>query len=208
MRQIVVTYQYETGGAGTNVYGGRLQYHLAGGAAQPSLLGVTFVRQNQGLQAFNLYGADTALLAGRAGHADRRIRALGQRSMGRARPRRRLRLPRSSADVSLAPGRSGHRPTCTRRTRASPTTPRPASRRARPATAARSARPCRRRRACGSQADHEDNKGVAPQPADNPVGILDPGTAPAAGTPVDNSLQTVFRGSPAAGAPGRGRRSG
>jgi len=39
-------------------------------------------------------------------------------------------------------------------------------------------------------ADHEDNKGVAPVPAATLEGVLDPGNAPAAGTPVDNSLQT------------------
>ncbi len=41
------------------------------------------------------------------------------------------------------------------------------------------------------QADHEDDKGLAPQPAQTLTGILIPGDVPAAGTPVDNSLQTV-----------------
>ena len=188
VRHIVVTYQYETGGSGTNVYGGRLQYHLAGQMAQSSLLGVTFVRQNQGLQSFNLYGADTSLsLGGRGtliaeyGHSD---------SVGDVPGRVGGSAYRFVADYSLGKGAQAsaylHRTDTGFANDAAASFTPGQTRYGGEVSAALT--PTTRLRVV---ADHEDNKGVAPQPADNPVGILDPGNVPAAGTPVDNSLQTV-----------------
>ena len=188
IRHIVATYQYETGGSGTNVYGGRMQYHLTGQSAQQSLLGVTYVRQNQGTQSFNLYGADTALsLGGRGlliaeyGHSDNDASLTGRVSGNAYRATADYAISRGTqataylhstdtgfandATTSFTPGQTRYGGELT--TALTPTT------------------------RLRLRADHEDNKGVAPQPADNPLGILDPGAVPAAGTPVDNSLQTV-----------------
>ncbi len=187
VRRIVVTYQYETGGGGTNVYGGRMQYHLAGDSARSSLLGVTYLRQNQGLQNFTLSGADAAFSLGghgtliaEYGHSTNNSDGTGAVSGSAYRLSAEAALARGTqvtaylhstgtgfsndATASFVPGQTRYGGEIV--TTLTPTTH------------------------LRVQADHEDNKGVAPQPADTLVGILDPGAAPAAGTPVDNSLQT------------------
>ncbi len=65
--RIVVTYQYENQDSSTNLYGGRLRYHLSRGAAGENSLGwfgVSYVRQDQGVRDFELYGADMFLSFG------------------------------------------------------------------------------------------------------------------------------------------------
>ncbi len=196
VRRIVTTYQYETGGAGTNVYGGRMQYGLAGGAGRQAggLFGVTFLRQNQGLQGFDLYGADASLplLGGRGrliaeiARSDSRDSAAGlgnvagtaYRLSAEASPARAVSVSAylhstgtgfsNDATTSFVPGQTRYGGEVS--AALSPTT---------------------RLRV---QADHEDNKGLAPQPDPALIGVLDPGTTPAAGTPVDNSLQTYSVG--------------
>lgn len=187
VRRIVVTYQYETGGNGTNVYGGRMQYHLAGEAAQSSLLGVTYLRENQGLQNFTLSGADAAFSFGRLGtliaeygHSTNNAAGTGNVSGSAYRLNAEAALTRglqmtaylrstqtgfsNDATASFVPGQTRYG-----------------------GEIAMALTPTTHERI---QADHEDNKGIAPRPADTLEGILDPGAAPAAGTPVDNSLQT------------------
>lgn len=188
VRRIVVTYQYETGGSGTNVYGGRAQYGAASGPR--GLLGVTFLRQNQGLQGFDLYGADAALpLLGGRGMLIAEVARSSNRSTGdgtgsiagsayrvsaEASPARGVQVTAylhaagtgfsNDATTSFVPGQARYGGEVV--TSLSPTT------------------------RLRLSADHEDNKGVAPVPAATLGGVLDPGSAPAAGTPVDNSLQT------------------
>lgn len=191
-RRIVVTYQYETGGGGTNVFGGRMQYNPTGGAGQQTrgLLGVTFLRQNQGLQGFDLYGADAALpLPGGRGtliaeyaHSSSRTSAGGAgvagsayRLSAEAAPARGVQITAylhstgtgfsNDATTSFVPGQTRYG-----------------------GEVAAALSPTTRLRV---QADHEENKGVAPQPAATLEGVLDPGAAPAVGTPVNNSLQTL-----------------
>ena len=190
VRRIVTTYQYETGGGGTSVYGGRMQYGLAGGAGRAAngLLGVTFLRQNQGLQGFDLYGADAALplLGGRGrliaevAHSANRSDGIGNvagsayRLSAEASPARGVQVTAylhstgtgfsNDATTSFVPGQTRYG-----------------------GEVSDALTPTTRLRV---QADHEDNKGIAPQPDPALVGVLDPGTTPAAGTPVDNSLQT------------------
>ena len=191
VRRIVVTYQYDTGAGGGSVYGGRLQYHLAGGVGQNNLVGMTFVRQNQGVREFNLYGADAALPLGRSGslvaefgHSDNNSDLLGTVSGWAYRLNAEIALRRGAqasayyhstdtgfandATTSFVPGQTRYGGQLTA----------PLG----PATRLRVG------------VDQENNHGVAPQPADTLVGILDPGAAPAAGTPVDNTLQTVTVG--------------
>ena len=59
VRRIVVTYQYEnTGDGDTNLYAGRLQYNFSQDFNSKSWLAATYLRQDQGIQDFELYGAD------------------------------------------------------------------------------------------------------------------------------------------------------
>ena len=68
VRRIVVTYQYENNGSGdTNLYAGRLQYNISQTLNSQSWLGATYLRQDQGIEDFELYGADFLLSLGRNG---------------------------------------------------------------------------------------------------------------------------------------------
>ena len=189
VRHLVVTYQYETGGSGTGVYGGRLAYHLPGAVGtQYNLLGVTFLRQNQGLRQFNLYGADMALPLGRIGsliaefgHSTNASELLG--NVGGS-------AYRVNAEAALPGGTSAsayYRATDTGFANDATTSFVPGQRRYGGELTARLGTGTRLR----VGADHEDNHGLAPQPSETLAGLIDPGNAPAAGTPVDNSLQTV-----------------
>jgi hypothetical protein len=68
VRRIVVTYQYDSrGGGDTNLYAGRLQYNLSHDFDNQSWLAATYLRQDQGIQDFELYGADFRIALGQTG---------------------------------------------------------------------------------------------------------------------------------------------
>jgi hypothetical protein len=61
VRRIVVTYQHESLNSGdTNLYAGRLQYNFLQGLdqTQQAFVGTTYLRENMGMQLFELYGGD------------------------------------------------------------------------------------------------------------------------------------------------------
>lgn len=59
VRRIVVTYQYENeGGNDTSVYAGRLQYNFSQEFDSESWIAATYMREDEGMQDFELYGAD------------------------------------------------------------------------------------------------------------------------------------------------------
>jgi hypothetical protein len=66
VRRIVTTYQFDSQNGDTNVWGGRLQYHLTreGAAGGPNWFGATYMRENQGVRNFELYGGDFLLSFG------------------------------------------------------------------------------------------------------------------------------------------------
>ncbi|MEQ9235855.1 hypothetical protein [Coleofasciculus sp. E2-BRE-01] len=66
VRRIVVTYQFEADDD-TNIYGGRLQYNFSQDFQQERWVGTTYLRENQGLQNFELYGADFLVSLGTQG---------------------------------------------------------------------------------------------------------------------------------------------
>lgn len=190
-RRIVVTYQYQTSGRGADVFGGRLQMHLAGLGTEGGLFGATFVRQNQGLRRFNLYGADALLplgsfgslvaeyarsengseVLGTVGGTAYRVEAEGRFSnavQARAYWRSVGTGFANDATVSFVPGQ----------TRLG-------------AQVSAAVGPTTHLRA---QIDHETDKGIAPLPATDLAGQLDPGNVPALGVAVDNSLSTVSAG--------------
>lgn len=188
VRHIIVTYQFETGNGGTSVYGGRMQYHLDGNGTGRHLLGVTYLRQNQGLKQFNLSGIDTVLALGRLGtltaeygHSTNNGNLLG--SVGGS-------AYRFTADIALGRGTTltayGKR-TETGFSNDAAESFVPGQTRYGGVFSVSLSQATRLR----VQADHEDDKGLAPQTSELQGGLLLPGSAPAAGTPVDNTLQTV-----------------
>ncbi len=69
VRRIVVTYQYDSqGGNGdSNLYAGRLQYNLSKEFGRESFVGATYLKEDQGLRDFELYGADLLFNFGKNG---------------------------------------------------------------------------------------------------------------------------------------------
>jgi hypothetical protein len=68
VRRIVVTYQYDSVGGGDNkLYAGRLQYNLSKEFGRESFVGGTYLREDQGLRDFELYGADLLFSFGKSG---------------------------------------------------------------------------------------------------------------------------------------------
>lgn len=66
VRRVVVTYQND-GGAESNLYGGRLQYNLSQELENKTYLAGSYLREDQGAQNFQLYGADFLVSLGSAG---------------------------------------------------------------------------------------------------------------------------------------------
>ena len=64
LRQIVVTYEYETPSQENQIYAGRLRYHFNRSQGQESWLGGTYLQQNQGVRDYQLYGADAFVSLG------------------------------------------------------------------------------------------------------------------------------------------------
>jgi hypothetical protein len=58
VRRIVTTYQYDNQDNSSNLYAGRLRYHLNRTPNQESWIGGTYLTQNQGVRNFEIYGAD------------------------------------------------------------------------------------------------------------------------------------------------------
>lgn len=190
-RRIVVTYQYQTTGRGADVFGGRLQMHLGGLGTDTGLFGATFVRQNQGLRRFNLYGADALLPLGTFGslvaeyaRSENGSELLGNVSGTAYRVEAEGRFSKAvqtraywrsvgtgfanDATVSFVPGQTRYG-----------------------AQVSAAVGPATHLRA---QIDHETDKGIAPIPASDLAGQLAPGTTAAQGVAVDNSLTTVSAG--------------
>lgn len=57
-RHLVATYQYVIPSSSNNIYGGRVQFNLARTTDRETWLGSTFIRENQGVRSFDLYGID------------------------------------------------------------------------------------------------------------------------------------------------------
>jgi hypothetical protein len=58
VQKIIATYQFQSGDPNNNIYGSRLQYNLSRDLNQESWVGTSYVRENQGVRNFNLYGMD------------------------------------------------------------------------------------------------------------------------------------------------------
>jgi hypothetical protein len=190
VRQIVVTYEYE-GGEDANLYGGRLQYHFSRGSGLESWLGATYVLENQGDQRFELYGADTQISFGEDGLLlAEYARSSNSLDFSNGVSGEAYRFDVSSSITEdlwarvywnqISAGFSNNATT--------------------------SFVPGQRRYGAEIQADltettvarfsydHEDNYGIAPDALQTLPELLNPGTAPISGQPLDNSLTTLSAG--------------
>ncbi len=190
VRRIVVTYQYESQGS-SDIYGGRVQYHLDRTLNHESWLGATYIKENQGIRDFELYGADALINLGSKGqliaeyaHSNNdsdvmgevsgsayRLEAQGQIAKGiQGRAYYRAADPgfSNNATISFVPGQTRYGAQVTGKL--SDTTN------------------------LRAQYDHEDNYGVAPRPLDTFEDLFAPRSQALPGSPVDNSLTTISAG--------------
>ncbi|BAZ18097.1 hypothetical protein NIES4071_99800 [Calothrix sp. NIES-4071] len=61
VRRIIISYQYDSQDNSSNLFAGRLRYHLNRTVNQESWLGASYLYQNQGVRDFELYGADALI---------------------------------------------------------------------------------------------------------------------------------------------------
>ncbi len=191
VRRIVATYQYESHDGTSNIYGGRVQYHLSRELGLESWVGATYLTENQGVRDFELYGADARFALGSKGfviaeyaHSTNqsdvmgkisgsayRIEAEGEIAKGiqaRAFYRSADAGFANDATISFVPGQTRYGANVT--AKVSDTTN------------------------VRVQYDHEKNFGTAPQPLNTLEDLLNPGVSAIPGSRVDNSLTTISAG--------------
>ncbi|MEA5567034.1 TonB-dependent receptor [Anabaena sp. UHCC 0399] len=191
VRRIIVSYQYDGDNTDSNIYAGRLQYNFSRTLNQESWLGATYIRENQGVRGFELYGADAMISLGSQGkltaeyaHSTNdsdimglvsgeayRLEAQGEifkGLQGRAYYRHADTGFANNATISFVPGQTRYGGQLTGRV--SQTTN------------------------IRVQYDHEDNFGIAPQPLDTFEELFSPRSEAIPGSKVDNSLTTISAG--------------
>ncbi len=191
VRRIVVNYQYDSQDSDSNIYAGRLQYNLSRSLNNESWLGATYVKENQGVRGFELYGADAMISLGSQGrltaeyaHSSNdsdlmgqvrgeayRVEAEGKITnaiQGRAYYRYADTGFANNATISFVPGQTRYGAQLTSKL-----------------TSSTNAR---------VQYDHEDNFGIAPQPLDTFEELFSPRLEAIPGSKVDNSLTTISAG--------------
>ncbi|MDB9376136.1 TonB-dependent receptor [Nodularia sphaerocarpa] len=191
VRRIVTSYQYESQDTNSNIYAGRLQYNLSRLINQESWLAATYIRENQGVRGFELYGADAMIslgsnrklmaeyahstndsdLMGLVNGQAYRLEAQGEIFNG-LQGRGYYRFAdigfANNATISFVPGQTRYgaqligKLTSTTNLRV--------------------------------QYDHEDNFGTAPQPLDTFEELFAPRSTAIPGSKVDNSLTTITAG--------------
>ena len=67
VRRIIVTYQSDSQGTDATLYAGRVQYHLSRDVGKESWLGTSYLKENQGVRGFELYGVDGLFSLGASG---------------------------------------------------------------------------------------------------------------------------------------------
>ncbi len=191
VRRIVVTYQYESSGGTSSIYGGRVQYYLARELNRESWIGATYLTEQQGVRDFELYGADARIAIGTKGfliaeyaHSTNNSDVMGRVSgsayrieaeseiakgvQGRAFYRSADAGFANDATISFVPGQTRYGANVT--AKVSPTTN------------------------VRVQYDREKNFGIAPQPLYTLEDLLTPRVTAIPGSQVDNSLTTISAG--------------
>ena len=191
VRRIVTTYQYETKDSSANIYAGRVQYNLARTLNRESWLGATYLRENQGLRHFELYGTDAlvslgpnAHLIGEYAHSQNISDFLG--AVGGS-------AYRLEAEGELTKGISGHaylRSTDPGFANDATTSFVPGQTRYGTQITARLSSAT----TAQLQYDRENNFGIAPKPLNTFEDLFQPGLEATPGSKVDNSLTTVSAG--------------
>ncbi|HIK28854.1 MAG TPA: TonB-dependent receptor [Oscillatoriaceae cyanobacterium M7585_C2015_266] len=191
MRRIVATYQFEGKGRDTNIYGGRIQYHLSRNYDNSSWIGATYWRENQGVRDFELYGADAFISFGKYGeliaeyaHSNNESEILGFVSGNAYRFELNGRL---GTDFT---GRLYYRSTDTGFSNTATTSFVPGQTRY-GALALAKVSPTTQLR---FQYDFERNEGIAPRQLTSFADLFEPRFEPLPGSRVDNSLRTISAG--------------
>lgn len=191
VRRIVASYQHDTKDSNNNIYAGRLQYNFARGLNQESWLAGTYLKEDQGVRDFELYGADALIsfgsrgkfiaefarsrnaseLMGNVSGDAYRLEAEGEIFKGlQARGYYRFADTgfANNATISFVPGQTRYGAQLTGKLSESTN--------------------------LRLQYDHEDNFGIAPQPLTSFEDLFAPRLDALPGTQVDNSLTTLLAG--------------
>ncbi len=191
VRRIIVTYQNESEGSDSDIYGGRLQYNFSHKPGKESWFATSYIKENQGTRDFELYGLDamfslgdkTKIIAeyarskndsdvmgtvsGNAFRAEAQTE-IAKGVQGRAYYRTADTGFANNATISFVPGQTRYGAAVNGRV-----------------TKSTSVR---------VQYDREENVGVAPQPLDTLEELLSPTQTTTPGNKVDNSLTTISAG--------------
>jgi hypothetical protein len=192
VQKLVASYQHESSGKSTSIYGGRARYHFSRKADHESWLGGTYWLENQGAREFELYGADAQVSLGKNtriiaeyAHSRHTADSLMTAASGSAyridaesAPFKDIKLHgfyrnaeagfSNNATLSFVPGQTRY---------------------GAEVTAALSSTTKLR-----FLADHEDNFGIAPRPLTVLEQLLNPGASPVPGEKQDNSLTSFSAG--------------
>jgi hypothetical protein len=191
VRRIVTSYQYDSQDSASNIYAGRLQYNLARGLRNESWLAATYLKEDQGVRDFELFGADALISFGSQGKfvaefarsrnnselmgdvsGDAlRLEAEGQ-IFNNVQARAYYRFAdagfANNATISFVPGQTRYGAQVTGKLSTSTN--------------------------LRLQYDHEDNFGIAPQPLNTFEDLFAPRIEAVPGSKVDNSLTTISAG--------------
>jgi Invasin, domain 3 len=190
VRRLIATYQYDSQ-ENANIYGGRVRYHLSKELNQESWVGATYVKENQGVREFQLYGADAlftlspnAKIIAEYAHSENTSEVVGNVSGSAYRLEANADLSKdvkgrvylrsaetgfaNNAAISFVPGQTRYGAEVT--AQVSPNTN------------------------LRAQYEQEENRGIAPQPRLTFNDLFNPGTAALPGSQVDNSLTTLSAG--------------
>ena len=192
VRRIVVTYQYDNaGGDDTSIYAGRVQYNFSQDFNSESWLGATYLREDQGVQDFELYGADFRMPLGQNGqivgeYAHSSNDSLFQGDISGSA----YRFEANATIISGLNGRAYYRSVEEGFTNNATTSFTPGQTRYGAAIAYQLGSTTRLQ----AGYDHEENFGTAPAIRTEFFDLFNPAPEPIPGTRVDNSLTTLRAG--------------
>ena len=191
VQRVIATYQYESQEKDNRIYGGRVQYNISRQLNYESWIGATYLKEDHGIREFELYGADAQIaisdkihLIAEYAHSQNDSEMMGEVS-GSA-----YRLEAEGEITKGIQGRAYFRSTDTGFSNNATTSFVPGQTRYGAQVTGQVAAKTNVR----LQYDHEDNRGVAPQPLDNFTDLFSPRTEAVPGSNVDNSLTTITAG--------------
>lgn len=192
VRRIVTTYQYDSKGQSTSVFGARARYHFSRVQGKESWLGGTYWREDQGAREFELYGADAKIALGKKGsiiaeyaHSTNMADAASDRVSGSA-----YRIVARGEIFKGLTGEAFYRTAEAGFSNNATLSFVPGQTRYGAALTGQVASKTR----IAVKYDHEDNFGIAPQVLTDLDLLLNPGARSQPGTKQDNSLTTISVG--------------